>query len=234
MLIFYLFLLGLLLGSFYNVVGLRLPKGELFKEERSYCPYCRKTLKWYELVPLLSYFHQRGKCRYCQSPISFIYPAMELISGLMFAFCIWYVGLQLELVLALLLISLFLIITVSDLVYMIIPDKLLLFFFILFLIYRCFQPLEPWWSSLLGGVIGIGMTAFIILISKGGMGGGDMKLFGLIGFVLGWKLLLVTFFLSTLLGSITSGFLLIVRVISKNEPFPFGPFIVVGASFSYF
>ncbi|MBA2173444.1 prepilin peptidase [Halobacillus locisalis] len=230
----YFFILGTILGSFYNVVGLRLPNGELFKEERSYCPKCHKTLTWYELIPILSFLFQKGRCRNCKQNISPLYPTMELLSGFTFTLSYYLLGWQLELLLAILLVSVFHMIIVSDIAYMIIPNRLLLFFFVLFLIYRIIDPLTPWWSSIIGGVGGIVLTAAIILASKGGMGGGDMKLFGLLGFVLGWQLLLVTYFLSTLIGAVVSGVLLATGVIQRKNPIPFGPFIVLGASFAFF
>lgn len=230
----YFLTLGFILGSFFNVVGLRLPKGVLFKDERSYCPHCYHTLRWFELIPLISYLLQRGKCRHCWKHISSLYPIMETVSGIMFVLCYSLTGFQVELFLALALISLFHIIMVSDFVYMVIPDKVLLTFFALFILYRLYVPLEPWWTSLLGGAIGIALTAAIILLSNGGMGGGDMKLFGLIGFVLGWKLLLLTFFLSTLTGALFSSVLLMTGVMKRDQPFPFGPFIALNAVLSFF
>ncbi|ARI76921.1 prepilin peptidase [Halobacillus mangrovi] len=230
----YFLMLGFTLGSFFNVVGLRLPKGVLFKDERSYCPHCYHTLRWFELIPLISFMLQRGKCRHCQKCISPLYPIMETVNGIMFVLCYSLIGFQVELFLALAFISLFHIILVSDFVYMVIPDKVLLTFFCLFIVYRLYVPLAPWWNALLGGFIGIALTAAIILLSNGGMGGGDMKLFGLIGFVLGWKLLLLTLFLSTLTGALISSVLLMTGVIKRDQPFPFGPFIAISAVSSFF
>ncbi|MCA0969928.1 prepilin peptidase [Halobacillus litoralis] len=230
----YFFILGTILGSFYNVVGLRLPKGDLFKESRSHCPNCHHTLQWYELVPIVSFLLQKGRCRNCKKKISSVYPIMEALSGMTFALSFYLFGFQVELVLALLLMSLFHMIVVADFAYMVIPDRLLLFFLPLFIVYRVIDPLDPWWASLIGGAVGLFLTAAIILLSKGGMGGGDMKLFGLIGFVLGWKLLLVTYFLSTLIGAMVSWGLLAAGVIERKKPIPFGPFIVLGASFAFF
>lgn len=230
----FFFLLGLLFGSFYNVVGLRVPKQEFFHQNRSYCFHCGQTLRWFELIPVLSFILQKGRCRHCQNTISYTYPTMELTSGIMFAFCYAYYGVGHELILALLLISLFHIVLVSDLRYMIIPDKVLLFFLPLFVCYRIFFPLEPWWSSLIGGIGAFLVLTLIIVISKGGMGGGDLKLFSLLGIALGWKLVLLTFFLSTLIGAVISGCLLMLGIISRKKPIPFGPFIVISAAIAFF
>ena len=229
-----LFIYGLILGSFFNVVGLRVPKKELFKEQRSYCPSCKESLQWYELIPVISFVIQSGRCRHCRGNISKLYPVMELFSGIMFSSCYLVFGWSFDLLLALLLMSLFHIIIVSDLSYMVIPDKVLLFFFILLLSYRVLFPLTPFWAPLIGGFAGIAGTALIILASRGGMGGGDMKLFGLIGFALGLKLLIVTFFLATLIGTLISGSLLWSGKMSRKQPIPFGPFIVLGAIIALF
>ncbi|SDK40963.1 prepilin peptidase [Sediminibacillus albus] len=230
----YFFVLGLILGSFYSVVGLRVPKQELFKSRRSYCPNCRHSLAWYELVPVFSFLVQAGKCRCCRRSISVMYPLAELITGLLFAFSYYYIGMQGELVAALLLVSLLVIILVSDLRYMEIPNRVLLFFLPLFLVVRLFVPLDPWWSPFFGFVLGIILLAAIIIFSRGGMGGGDMKLFGVIGLVLGWKQLLLAFFFSTVYGSVISMVLLSLKVIDRKEPVPFGPYIVLGTLTTYF
>lgn len=228
------FLFGIVFGSFFNVVGIRVPKKIPFHNDRSYCPNCETQLRFYELIPVLSYVFQRGKCRTCQTKISFIYPFIELTTGLLFAFAFIYFGFQLELIVALLLISLLMIIFVSDIFYMLIPNKVLLFFLPLFIIARIFIPLDPWYDALIGAVVGYVLLAIIIIVSKGGMGAGDMKLFGVIGFALGWKNILLTFFLAALFGALIGGMLMLFKKVKKGEPIPFGPFIVLGALISYF
>src|SRR5690625_201676 len=161
--IFFIFVFGITLGSFFNVVGLRVPKKIPFANDRSYCPSCRKQLAWYELIPVLSFFLQQGKCRNCQQNISLIYPIIELLTGLLFVLSYLRIGFELELVTALLLISMLMIIFVSDMTYMLIPNKVLLFFLPLFVIMRIIQPLEPWWSAAVGGVIAFLLVAVIIL-----------------------------------------------------------------------
>ncbi|WP_053219020.1 prepilin peptidase [Virgibacillus senegalensis] len=230
----YFFILGLILGSFYNVVGLRVPKQELLAENRSYCPKCRHSLAWYELIPVFSYLFQRGRCRHCRRLISPIYPVTELGTGLLFAFSYWKVGLQPELLVALMLVSLLVIIWVSDIRYMEIPDRVLLFFLPLLIVGRIISPLDPWWSSLFGAAIGFFLLAVIILASRGGMGGGDMKLFGVLGLVLGWKKVLLAFFLSTVYGAVVTLVLLAFKLIERKNPVPFGPFIVLGSITVYF
>src|SRR5699024_7213420 len=120
-LIFFLF--GAVFGSFYNVVGLRGPNQETFVNDRSYCPHCKKTLSWYELIPIVSFVIQNGRCRQCKQKISAIYPFVELLTGSLFALSFLYVGFEWELVTALLFVSMFMIILVSDLKYMVIQNK---------------------------------------------------------------------------------------------------------------
>jgi leader peptidase (prepilin peptidase)/N-methyltransferase len=229
-----IFLYGIILGSFYNVVGLRIPVNQSIIKPRSACPICGHQLKSYELIPVISYLIQGGKCRGCKSLISPIYPIFELLTGILFAISPVMVGWSWELIVALSLISLFIIITVSDIHYMIIPDKILLVFAGLFLFERILWPLTPWWDSLVGAAVGFTMLLLIAFVSKGGMGGGDIKLFSLIGFVLGFKLLLLSFFLSTLYGAVFGILAMLFKLANKRQPIPFGPFIVAGTLTSYF
>ncbi|MFZ3578202.1 prepilin peptidase [Virgibacillus sp. DJP39] len=228
------FILGLVFGSFFNVVGLRLPKNLPFANDRSFCPSCNHTLAWYELVPVLSYLTQLGKCRHCKSTISPIYPVVEITTGLLFALSFWKIGITFELIIGLLLVSMLMIILVSDIKYMLIPNKVLLFFLPLFIVLRFLHPLDSWLTSLTGAIAGVGITAIIILASKGGMGAGDMKLFGILGIVLGLNQILLVFFLSTIIGAIVGSLLLLFKIISRKQPIPFGPYIVVAGLVAYF
>jgi leader peptidase (prepilin peptidase) / N-methyltransferase len=230
----YLFLVGLVFGSFYNVVALRIPEGKSIVAPRSSCPKCGHQLTAWELVPVLSYFLQGGKCRQCKARISPVYPFFEFLTGALFAVAPLIVGWSGELVIALTLISMLVIITVSDLAYMIIPDKVLMFFAGLFLIERIFIPLTPWWDSLAGAAAGFFLLLLIAVVSKGGMGGGDIKLFAVIGFVLGVKLLLLSFFLSTLFGAFFGVIGLLLGAIKRKQAIPFGPFIALGTLVAYF
>lgn len=229
-----LFTYGLLLGSFFNVVGLRVPLKQSIVTPRSACPTCGHMLTPFELIPVVSYIIQGGKCRGCQSRISPIYPVMELLTGILFATSFNVVGWSGELLVAITLVSMFMIIVVSDINYMLIPDKILLWFAGIFLLERIIWPLTPWWDSLLGAVTGFTLLLVIALVSKGGMGGGDIKLYALLGFVLGLKLVLLSFFLSTLYGAVLGGLAQILGIVKKRQPIPFGPFIAVGTLSAYY
>lgn len=228
------FIFGLVFGSFFNVVGLRLPKHIPFINDRSRCPYCSHELTLLENIPLFSYLVQAGRCKNCNEKISILYPAIELTAGLLFAWSFHLLGWQVELFVALLLVSMLMIIFVSDVMYMIIPNKLLLFFFPFCIIFRILEPLEPWWSSIAGALTGFLLPALIIIISKGGMGAGDMKLFALLGIIIGAEKMLVTFFLSAMIGGMAAFILLAAKMIDRRQPVPFGPFIVIAALFSYY
>jgi leader peptidase (prepilin peptidase) / N-methyltransferase len=229
-----IFIYGILLGSFFNVVGLRVPVKQSFVTPRSACPTCGHQLKVYELIPVISYLFQKGKCRGCQSRISPIYPFFELLTGVLFATAPLVIGWSGELVVALTLISLFIIIVVSDIHYMIIPDKILIWFAGIFLLERIFIPFTPWWDSLLGAVTGFVLLLIIAIVSRGGMGFGDVKLYALLGFVLGFKLVLLSFFFSTLFGAVIGGLALLFKIVKRKQAIPFGPFIAAGTLTAYY
>lgn len=159
---------------------------------------------------------------------------MELATGLLFVSAPFVIGWSVELIVAWTLISLFVIIFVSDITYMLIPDKILLVFAGIFLVERLFIPLTPWWDSLLGAIAGFVLLLAIAVISKGGMGGGDIKLFALIGFVVGTKVMLLSFFLATLIGALFGVIGLLLKLVERKKPIPFGPFIAVGTLIAYY
>lgn len=230
----YFLLIGLCLGSFFNVVGLRLPRNETIVSGRSSCPGCQNQLIWYELIPVFSFLIQRGKCRSCRSKISIIYPLTELLTGLLFMVSYLKIGLDFELITSLLMISMLMIIFVSDITKMVIPNKVLLFFLPLFVLAKIIQPLDPWWSSIAGAFAGAGIIFIIILISRGGMGAGDMKLLGVMGIVLGIENVLLTFFLACLIGALIGGLLLALKIIKRKTPIPFGPYIIAASLITHF
>ncbi|WP_099352109.1 prepilin peptidase [Fredinandcohnia onubensis] len=230
----YTFVIGLLLGSFYNVVGLRIPKSDSIIHPRSACPKCHHQLTAKELIPVLSYLFQKGACRNCGNKISPIYPSVEMATAILFTISPFLVGWSKELIVAWTLISLLMIVFVSDIAYMIIPDKILLFFAPLLLIERIIVPLDPWWDMLLGSVVGFLLLLLIAVVSKGGMGGGDIKLYAVLGIVLGWKLVLLSFFFATIVGTLFGLLGMVIGKVKKGKPMPFGPAIVVGTLVAYF
>jgi leader peptidase (prepilin peptidase)/N-methyltransferase len=228
------FIYGIIFGSFFNVVGLRVPKKESIVSPPSHCTTCDRKLGFLDLVPVFSYIFLKGKCRKCGSKISPIYPFMEFVTGILFALSFYMVGFSGELVVAILFMSLLVIITVSDIAYMLIPNKVLLPFALVLAGLRLFVPLEPWWDSFLGAAVGFGVLYLIAVVSKGGMGGGDIKLFFVIGLVLGTANTLLTLFLAALIGTIIGIILLKKTGKGRKTPIPFGPSIAVAAVIAYF
>lgn len=230
----FVFIYGLVLGSFYNVVGLRVPKGESIVRPPSHCTICDRNLTAKDLVPVFSYIFLKGKCRGCGTKIHWIYPVIELTTGVLFTFAYLQLGFTWEFVISLLFISLLIIITVSDIAYMLIPDKILLFFLIPLVIGRFISPLTPWWDSIVGAIVGFGILLLVAMVSKGGMGGGDIKLFFVIGVVLGTVPSLVTLFLASVIGTIVGIITLKISKQGRKTPIPFGPSIAIAAVISYF
>src|SRR5699024_2349105 len=112
--------------------------------------------------------------------------------------------------------------------------KILLFFLPILIGYRIIYPLNPWYDAIIGSVIAFSLIAFIILVSNGGMGAGDMKLLAILGIVLGLKKVLLTFFIATLFGSIIGAILLYTRKVHRKQPIPFGPYLIIGSIISIF
>lgn len=228
------FIFGAVFGSFFNVVGLRVPKNESIVHPPSHCTKCNRKLKSLDLIPIFSYIFLRGKCRGCGEKISPVYLLTEFATGLLFAFAYYKIGLQWELGVALLFISLLIIIVVSDIAYMLIPDKVLLFFLVPIILFRVLSPLSPWWDSILGAVVGFGLLFLIAIVSKGGMGGGDIKLYFLIGIVLGTINSLLSLFFAAVIGMIIGFIVLKVQGKGRKTPVPFGPSIAVASIIVYF
>ncbi len=223
------FIFGSVFGSFFNVVGLRIPNKSFLREKRSYCDYCRRQLSWRELIPVLSYVAQRGRCKECAAKISPLYPVMELITGFLFAFTYYFYGWSNQLLLGLLLIALIMPITVSDIKYRKVPNQLLLFFLPIFIIYHLFYPLTPWWDSLLGAGAAIILLLLIYFLSKGGMGLGDVKYYALLGFIFGLEQFLLLFLLSTVYGVMIGMVKMGVKRTGRKTKLTFAPFIGLAA-----
>ncbi|MTD29673.1 A24 family peptidase [Planomicrobium sp. YIM 101495] len=230
----FFFIYGLVFGSFFNVVGLRVPKNESITHPPSHCTTCDRRLTALDLIPVFSYLFLKGRCRTCGQKIHWVYPLMELITGILFALAYWQLGFTWELVVAIIFVSLLVIITVSDIAYMLIPDKVLLPVGAVLLILRFLIPLDPWWDALLGAVIGFGVLLLIAIVSKGGMGGGDIKLFLVIGLVLGFAGTLLTLFLSSFIGTVAGIIMLRIKKQGRKTPVPFGPSIALAAIVVYF
>ncbi|WP_088007239.1 prepilin peptidase [Indiicoccus explosivorum] len=230
----FVFVFGLVFGSFYNVAGLRIPVGESIAFPPSHCTTCDRRLTAGDLVPVLSFLALRGKCRSCGEKIRWVYPFMEFMTAVLFALAYVQFGFSPEFFVAVLFLSLLVIITVSDIAYMLIPDKVLLPLGAVLLGLRLFIPLDPWWDALVGAAVGFGLLLLIAIVSKGGMGGGDIKLFFVIGLVLGTYGTLLTLFLASFIGAVAGVIQLAATNQGRKTPIPFGPWIALAAVIVYF
>ncbi len=233
----FFFIIGLFMGSFYTVVGTRLPKKEKFIISRSKCDECKHPLSLIEMIPIVSYFCLGKKCRYCKSKIDPLSTYIEFFTGLLFMVSYYSFGLSWELVLALGVVSLLVIIIVSDLNYLIIPDEILVFFSIYFIICRFFiDGLKGTFYHLASGIFLFLVMYGIMLLGnrifkKESMGGGDVKLMFLFGLVLDPLLGTLTIFLGSLFALPIS----IVLYLKEHEKvIPFGPFLLVAFAFIFF
>ncbi len=234
----FIFLLGLAVGSFLNCVIYRLEKGESFLKGRSYCPKCKQTLSWQDLVPLFSFLFLRGKCRYCKKPISFQYPIVELVTGIIFLLVFTLFSSDIYAIAYLLLLSCFLIVIfVFDLKHYIIPDGVVYSAIIIALIYNLqFSLLRQGFGgqaifnySILSAFGSALFFLLIFLISRGKwMGFGDVKLAFFMGLFLGFPKILAALFLAFLIGAIIGVCLIIFGKKKFSSEVPFGPFLIMG------
>ncbi|NLX62921.1 MAG: prepilin peptidase [Tissierellia bacterium] len=235
----FIFLLGTIIGSFLNVCIYRIPNNKSIVYPGSRCPACSTPLKWYDLVPILSFLQLKGKCRYCREKISPRYPIVELLSGTIYLFLYIKSGLGINFIYYGFLISILIIITFIDVDYQIIPNTLTLLIFILDILYKFMNfliynlPLNLI-NHLLGLIVGFILFLLIFILSKGGMGGGDVKLMGVFGFTLGIPRIFLNIFLSFVLGGIISIFLLAFKIKKRKDPIAFGPFLIIGFLVSLF
>ena len=223
------FLFGLVIGSFLNVVIARLPTGRSIARPPSACPACSTLIRWYDNVPVLSWLWLRGRCRACRAVISWRYPAVELLTAVLFALAARQLGPTLDLATALLLLAALVAITGIDLDHQIIPDVITLPGIVVGAVANLTVRPGNWLDTLLGIVIGGGLFLIIILASGGGMGGGDMKLGAMMGAFLGWKLALLAILLGVFAGGAVAIGLLSTGSKGRKDPVPFGPFLALGA-----
>ncbi len=230
------FILGTIMGSFYLVLGTRLPKGEDIVKSRSRCDNCKMNLKWYNLVPILSYIFQRGKCTNCGKKISSENIFAEFFTGLLFLLTSIYFPFGYNYLVGLIIVSLMIIIFISDFRYMIILDSPLLFSTVLIIILKLiYFGFKNTIYSIISGLILFFIMLLIeklgtLILKKDSLGGGDIKFAFIMGLALDLKLGIVALVLSTFLAlpyAVAS-----VYIMKKNE-FPYGPFLA-GALFIVF
>ena len=230
------FIAGSIMGSFYHVIATRLSKGESIVKPASHCEVCKHELKWYELIPILSYLIQGGKCRVCKAKLPISYLLMEVCAGTLYAVCYHVFDFKLELLVALIFVSSLIIIIISDIEYMIILDEVLIFAVTAIILIDIFDI--GIYDTCLRILAGIGSFVTMYLVKKIGdilfkqesLGGGDIKLMFLVGLVIGYPMAVCNIFFATFIAFPIALYLLASK---KDNIIPFGPFLSMAAILLY-
>lgn len=241
MIVLLMVLTGLLIGSFLNVVAIRVLRKESIAFPPSHCVKCNHRLHAKDLVPVFSYLWLRGRCRYCREPISIRYPVGELATGGLFSVAFLVIGLDNELLAALFFISILLVITQTDLEARLIPNVIVITGLVGASVIRiCIHP-YPLWNHFVALFVGSGILLVLgvigeKLLKREAVGGGDVKLYAFIGVMLGIPLTLFSLFAASVFGLL---YYLLLAILNKKTlhrymEIPFGPFIAAGALFAYF
>lgn len=238
MLYFFVFICGLMIGSFINAIIYRLKTQEKIFPGRSHCPKCKKLINWYDNIPLLSFFLLKGRCRQCHKKISWQYPLIEFITGVIFLITSLVILFDknileisrttwLSLIASLIFSTFFIIIFVYDLKYYLILDKVVLPLAILAFFYNLLN--YSLINLLIGGIIGAGFFGLQYLLSQGKwVGDGDIRLGLAMGFVLGYPRVLLAILLAYVSGSVVAVSLMLFAKKKLSSKIPFGPFLVFG------
>jgi len=232
----YIFILGLLIGSFLNVCIYRIPRGESISYPPSHCTSCGKNIKYYDLIPVLSWIFLRGKCRNCGERISIRYALIEITTAILFLLTYFQYGVSINLARYLILIPFLIIIAMIDYDTMEVYTAttwIAIAMGVIFVGINFYQG-QPVVTYIYGGILGAGTIIIIILLSKiilgtEGMGWGDAEICGLCGLFLGFKLTLMMLFFSFVIGGVIGVYLLKVKKKSGRTEMPFGPSIIMAA-----
>ena len=221
-----IFLYGIVIGSFLNVCIFRIPKKENIATVRSHCLTCGYGLKWYDNIPLLSYICLKGKCRSCKTPISLQYPIIEALNGVLYLLVFLVCGFTIDSVLYCMLFSALLVLSVIDFRIFEIPIGINIFILTLGLV-RLALDYSHWYSYVIGLLSVSVFLAILYYASKGrAIGGGDVKLMGAAGLLLGWKLIILAFFLGCILGSVIH--VIRMRLTKEDHVLAMGPYLSLG------
>lgn len=226
----FVFILGLLLGSFFNVCIYRIPREESIAYPPSHCTSCGNNLKAVDLFPVLSYAFLEGKCRYCGEKISIKYPLFEILTAIIFVLIYKEYGYSVNSIKYIVFASYLIIIGIIDLNTTDVYFSTTIFGIIVGAIFIIVNLIfgNPIFTYILGAAFGAGIIALIILLTHG-MGWGDAEILGICGLFLGFKLSVLTFFLSAVLGGIIGVILIATKIKSRKDYIPFGPYIAIAA-----
>jgi leader peptidase (prepilin peptidase) / N-methyltransferase len=235
----FLFILGLLLGSFANLLIYRLPKDQPWAWDRSRCKECGTVIKWYDNIPVLSWFLLRGRCRKCKTPYSFRYVIVELLTGVLFSLCYFYYGFSWLTLEYSIFCWMLVVVSFIDFDHMILPDEFTIGGIVIGLIGAALNPERNFMESFIGVVVGGGFLwllayFYFVYSKKEGLGGGDIKLIAWIGAILGWKVIPFVITSSAILGSFVGIAVAIKSKEGLKAAIPFGPYLALGALLSIF
>ncbi|MEW6067414.1 MAG: prepilin peptidase [Nitrospirota bacterium] len=236
------FIFGSIIGSFLNVCIYRMPRGQSIITPSSRCPSCNTPIKPWDNIPILSYLFLRGKCRVCNSKISLRYPFVEFLNALLYVLILLRFGFGCYTPVYFIFCSALIIIIFIDLDFQIIPDRITLPGILIGLIAGSLVLPDPFFrhsllgykSSIIGCLTGGGLFLAIAMLSRGGMGGGDIKMMAMVGSLMGWKAVISTTFIGSLAGSIVGIFLMAFKGKGRKTKIPFGPFLALGAFITLF
>jgi leader peptidase (prepilin peptidase)/N-methyltransferase len=232
-------LFGLLIGSFLNVVIARVPERRSIWAPRSACPGCGAAIAWYDNVPVVSFLLLRARCRACAMPIPWRYPIVEAVTAVLLGAAWLAFGPTVEFVIAAVLLTSLVAITAIDLRHQIIPDVISLPGIVAGALANVASGRLPWTEVALGIVLGAGVFLAILVAGswyagQEAMGLGDVKLAAMLGAFLGWKVLLFSAFLSSLIGGILAAAMMATGSLGRRDPIPFGPFLAAGGATGLF
>ncbi len=231
------FIFGMFFGSFFTVIGLRMPKGESFLINHSHCDNCLHELSFLDMVPIFSYLFLKGRCQYCHCKVSSLSTWMELFTGILFAVAYYTFGLSYSLLIALGITAMLIIVTVSDMSYLVIPDQLLIFFSLYFTIINLLSGgLKKAILQILSGIFLFLVMYLIMLVGnklfkRESLGGGDIKMMFVFGIILHPLLGAISIFLGSCLALPVS---LLILMKKKERIVPFGPFLLIALTLIYF
>ncbi|AKL96349.1 type II secretory pathway, prepilin signal peptidase PulO [Clostridium aceticum] len=221
-------ILGVFIGSFLNVCIHRIPLGKSVVYNSSHCPQCRTSLKFYDLIPVVSYLVLGGKCRYCHGNIKLRYPMIELFTGVVYLVLGYKFYTDIQLLKYLFLFSVLIVIFFIDLQHKIIPDGLVIIIMMWGIIWQFFTPEISWVNAIGGALLGGGTLLVLALITEGGFGGGDIKLMFAIGMYFGVLHTLLTLFLAFITGGLFGIVLILMKGYTRKDFIAFAPFLILG------
>lgn len=223
------FFAGLFLGSFLAVLGWRLPRRRPVVWDRSRCDRCHNVLQWYELIPILSYILQRGRCRKCGVRLSLLYPVSEIACGIGLAVLFWHFGFSLSFLFASIALVAALVLCVSDILYQVLPDGVMAIFGVGIAAFVFLQPEPTITSRLLTAGLSAGFFGLLYFFTRGrGMGLGDVKLAFVLGFLLDYPGMIVALYAAFLTGAAVGVILILGRYLKLKSRIAFGPFLFLG------